>query len=214
MTETTETINQQIAHVPFNGQTVDAVDGETRGEYFVVFKPLCENLGVAYNGQYERLSRQPWSVIRMIRTTGSDGKTYEMTCIDRQTMVMWLATIDVNRLKSDDARRVVAEYQKECAKALDDYFFQGFAVKEDDYDTVCRALLIVKDKLDRSNAAVKSLETQVDVQDRFIDELRPKALVADAVFAPSKTLYTVTEAARYMADIVPGVKREGNCSRC
>lgn len=208
MTETTENINQQIVHVPFNGQTVDAVAGDNQNTYFVALKPICKNIGVEYSAQYRRLNRQPWATIAMMAIVGDDGKTRDMVCVDRQTLVMWLATIDSTRLESDDARRVVAEYQKECAKALDDYFFQGFAVKEDDYDTVCRALLIVKDKLDRSNAAVKSLETQVDVQDRFIDELRPKALVADAVFAPSKTLYTVTEAARYMADIVPGVKRE------
>lgn len=208
MTETTETINQQIVHVPFNGQTVDAVAGDNQNTYFVALKPICKNIGVEYSAQYRRLNRQPWATIAMMAIVGDDGKTRDMVCVDRQTLVMWLATIDSTRLESDDARRVVAEYQKECAKALDDYFFQGFAVKEDDYDTVCRALLIVKDKLDRSNAAVKSLETQVDVQDRFIDELRPKALVADAVFAPSKALYTVTEATRYMADIVPGVKRE------
>lgn len=56
--------------------------------------------------------------------------------------------------------------------------------------------------------ALKAADRSMKKKDAMIAELRPKALVADAVFAPSKTLYTVTEAARYMADIVPGVKRE------
>lgn len=56
--------------------------------------------------------------------------------------------------------------------------------------------------------ALKAADRSMKRKDAMIAELRPKALVADAVFAPSKTLYTVTEAARYMADIVPGVKRE------
>lgn len=56
--------------------------------------------------------------------------------------------------------------------------------------------------------ALKAADRAMKKKDAMIAELRPKALVADAVFAPSKTLYTVTEAARYMADIVPGVKRE------
>ena len=56
--------------------------------------------------------------------------------------------------------------------------------------------------------ALKAADRSIKRKDAMIAELRPKALVADAVFAPSKTLYTVTEAARYMADIVPGVKRE------
>ena len=56
--------------------------------------------------------------------------------------------------------------------------------------------------------ALKAADRSMKWKDAMIAELRPKALVADAVFAPSRTLYTVTEAARYMADIVPGVKRE------
>lgn len=56
--------------------------------------------------------------------------------------------------------------------------------------------------------ALKAADRSMKRKDAMIAELRPKALVADAVFAPSRTLYTVTEAARYMADIVPGVKRE------
>lgn len=56
--------------------------------------------------------------------------------------------------------------------------------------------------------ALKAADRSMKRKDAMIAELRPKALVADAVFAPSKTLYTVTEAARYMADIVPGVKRD------
>lgn len=208
MAEITETINTQIVHVPFHGQTVDAIDDGPRGEYLVVFKPLCENLGLDPRGQQQRLERQPWAVACMMHATGADGKTYQMLCIDRQTMVMWLATIDVNRLKSDEARRVVAEYQKECAKALDSYFSNGFAVNSDDFETVCKALLIAKDKLDERDATVKSLETLNGVQDKYIDELEPKALIADAVFLPSVTSYTVTEATRYIAGIVPGIKRD------
>lgn len=34
-------------------------------------------------------------------STGSDGKTYEMTFIDRRTFTMWLATIDTGRLKNE-----------------------------------------------------------------------------------------------------------------
>ncbi|TNU89040.1 hypothetical protein FIC87_12635 [Eggerthella lenta] len=198
---------QEIVQVPFNGQTISAHD-DGEGNYTVALKPLCENVGIAFNGQYERLSRQPWAVIRMMRTTGSDGKTYQMVMIDRQTMIMWLATIDTSRLKSDQARAVVTAYQKECAKALDDYFFKGVAVNRGDFETVAKALLIVKDELDQKTALVETLEMQSECQDRFIDKLRPKALLAEAVVEPSDATYTVTEATRYLANIVPGVKRQ------
>lgn len=56
--------------------------------------------------------------------------------------------------------------------------------------------------------ALKAADRSMKRKDAIIDELRPKALVADAVFAPSRTLYTVTEAARSIANIIPDVRRE------
>ena len=56
--------------------------------------------------------------------------------------------------------------------------------------------------------ALKAADRSMKRKDAIIDELRPKALVADAVFAPSQTLYTVTEAARSIANIIPDVRRE------
>lgn len=120
--------NNSIVQVPFNGQIIEAQkEGDT---VLVALKPLCENIGVAFNGQFERLKRQPWAVVRMTRTTGADGKTYNMTMIDRRTFTMWLATIDTSRLKSESARDVVVAYQREAADALDRYFNTGVAVNE------------------------------------------------------------------------------------
>lgn len=105
MTEIVESINQQIVHVPFNGQTVEAIGGDVRGEYLIVFKPLCENLGLDPRGQQQRLERQPWAVACMVHATGADGKTYQMFCIDRQTMVMWRKpTPTLSGLPTDVAR--------------------------------------------------------------------------------------------------------------
>ena len=61
-------------------------------------------------------------------STGSDGKTYEMTFIDRRTFTMWLATIDTGRLKNERTRELVCVYQCEAADALDKYFNEGAAV--------------------------------------------------------------------------------------
>lgn len=56
--------------------------------------------------------------------------------------------------------------------------------------------------------AIKAADRSMKRKDAMIAELQPKALVADAVFAPSQTLYTVTEAARSIANIIPDVRRE------
>ena len=111
-----------LTEIPFHNQTILAQQ-QADGEVFVPLKPVCENLGIAYNGQYERLQRQEWAVVRMTRTTGADGKTYNMTAIDRRTFAMWLATIDTARVKNEDAKNLIVAYQCEAADVLDAYFF-------------------------------------------------------------------------------------------
>lgn len=120
--------SNSIVQVPFNGQTIEAQkDGDT---VLVALKPLCENIGVDFLGQSQRLSRQPWATMCVIHAVAADGKQREMTAIDRRTFTMWLATIDTNRLKSEKAKDVVVTYQREAAEVLDRYFNTGIAVNE------------------------------------------------------------------------------------
>lgn len=111
-----------LTEIPFHNQTILAQQ-QADGEVFVPLKPVCENLGIAYNGQYERLQRQKWATIRMTRTVGADGKNRDMTAIDRRTFSMWLATIDTARIKNEDAKNLIVAYQCEAADVLDAYFF-------------------------------------------------------------------------------------------
>ncbi len=162
--------------VPFRAQTVEAFD-DGEGGYLVALKPLCENLGIAYSGQYERLNRQPWAAVRITRTTGSDGKTYQMVTIDRQTLVMWLATIETRRIKSESARDVIVAYQRECAQVLDSYFSKGIAatpqrIEEMLADPDFAIGLLQELKREREEKALR---------ERRIAQLEPKARFADAV---------------------------------
>jgi hypothetical protein len=117
-----------ISQIPFNGQVIEA---QKQGDRILVaLKPLCENIGVEYTGQLQRLKKQPWSTMGVIPTVAADGKQRDMSAIDRKTFTMWLATIDTNRLKNEIARDNLVAYQREAADALDRYFNTGVAVNE------------------------------------------------------------------------------------
>ena len=175
----------QIVHVPFNGQTIDAALDEKSGAWLVALRPICENIGVAFNAQRERLNRQPWAVVRMTRSTGADGKTYEMVMVDRQTLVMWLATIDTSRVRSDEARSVVVAYQRECAKVLDAYFMPTHKEMVD-----ASQLLADPDFAVRTFTALKEARDGQARAERRAQRLLPKALVGEAV-EPSGTNFGI-----------------------
>lgn len=93
------------------------------GEKRVAIKPICEALGISIQGQLEKLKSDPIlsSVIKMIFTTGSDGKEYEMQTIPFKYVFGWLFRIDSRNVK-EEAREAVLKYQLQCYDALFDYF--------------------------------------------------------------------------------------------
>lgn len=176
-------MNGDIVEVPFNGSMMIAQRFDD-GEIYAALKPICENIGIAYNGQWERLKRTPWATVRIIRTVGADGKQRDMVAISRKTLTMWLATIDTNRLSDEQARHNVTVYQKEAAEALDKYFNEGGAIRvsdaDSDEDIMARAVLVAQKTIKQKNQQIAEQQTR-------IVELEPKARFADAVAASDGT---------------------------
>lgn len=62
-----------IQTVHFHNQEIQVLNYE--GKPYVVMKPICENIGLAWNGQLERIRRNGVLAqgIRMIRTPSKGG---------------------------------------------------------------------------------------------------------------------------------------------
>ena len=188
-------MSNDIVEVPFNGSAMIAQRFDD-GEIYTALKPICENIGIAYNGQWERLNRTPWATVRIIRTVGADGKQRDMTAISRKTLTMWLATIDTNRLKDEQARKNVTVYQQEAAEALDKYFNEGGAIRVSDADSdegiLARAVLVAQKTIERKNQQLRAKDAQ-------IKELAPKAKALDD-FTDVKDTLLIRDAAKVLSN--------------
>lgn len=114
-----------IVQIPFHGTAIHALSDE--GKPLVSLRHACEAIGLDLQTQMAKLKKKSWAVIGLNPTTGADGKTYQMTMIDRRTMTMWLATIETNRVKPE-SRPILEAFQNEAADALDSYFHDGGAI--------------------------------------------------------------------------------------
>lgn len=110
-----------IEVVQFHGDEIQAVRGEDE-QVWVVVKRVCEALEIDDRSQRKRLDRCPWAVGVMMTATAPDGKTYQTFCLSLDSLPMWLATIDVKRVKAEARDKLIA-YQRECAHVLRDHFF-------------------------------------------------------------------------------------------
>lgn len=196
-------MSDDIVEVPFNGSMMLAQKFDD-GEIYTALKPICENIGIAYNGQWERLNRTPWATVRMMRTVGADRKQRDMVAVNRKTLAMWLATIDTNRLKDEHARHNVTVYQQEAAEALDKYFNEGGAIRvsdaDSDEDILARAVLVAQKTIERKNQ-------QLRAKDARIMELEPKARALDA-FTDVEDRLLIRDAAKILSNTGTPIKEK------
>ena len=108
-------------------------------------RELCNNLGVSWHAQYERIKGDIvlGAVVRVIRTTAIDGKSYETLTLPLEYLNGFLFTMSDKRLKNKNSREKLVLYKRECYKVLFGYFNQGFAlnVKKLEDPSVQKALI-------------------------------------------------------------------------
>lgn len=115
----------QIQTIQFNHQSL--VTFEQNGTHYTAMKPICENIGLCWDGQRQRIQRdEVLSEGAVIITVPSNGGDQQMICLPIEYINGWLFGIDINRCKPE-IRDTLIKYKKECYQALHDYWFKGKA---------------------------------------------------------------------------------------
>jgi hypothetical protein len=93
------------------------------GDKMIAVKPICDAIGIASNGQIEKIKVDPLlaSTYKTVLSVGADGKDREMFSIPFKYVFGWLFRIDSRNVK-EEARAAVEKYQAECYDALYDHF--------------------------------------------------------------------------------------------
>lgn len=115
----------QLMSVPFQGDTLFLV--EHNGEPYAPVKPYCENLGLAWQPQAQKLQSHSrrWSITILV-IVAADGKRREMLCLPLRKFPAWLNSIDVRKTKPE-LRAKLERYQEECDEVLWRYWNDGRA---------------------------------------------------------------------------------------
>lgn len=112
--------NSPVAQVPFYDNSIEAVRADD-GTIMVSLKRVCESLGVSMQGQHEKLSKCEWATVKIILTVAEDGKRRRLTMIDLESLPMWLATINVSKVRIA-VRPKLLQYQREARAVLAAWF--------------------------------------------------------------------------------------------
>jgi hypothetical protein len=156
-----------IEKVNFAGGQIYAVN--QNGVVYVSIRKLCEELGIDPKSQVDKLKKlalegDDWAVAVIITSTGSDGKSYDMTCIPADSIPMWMITISPNKV--DESVRVkLKQYKNEAKKVLAEHFMPTSKTSD---DPVLQLLAVAtqtrKDQL--------ALSTKVNQLEARVEEVR------------------------------------------
>lgn len=97
------------------------------GKPHIAFRPAVTEIGLSYSRQLKKIKGRSWAVVAQTATTGADGKRYEMDVVPVRTFLMWLATVNENRV-AESARPTLVAFQNETADAIEAYWTGGGAV--------------------------------------------------------------------------------------
>lgn len=107
--------------VDFHGDDIETLEHD--GRPWVAMRRICENIGLAWQGQAEKLRNQSEKFsFKDIVTAGLDGKKYEMLCIPDGKLALWLASINPTKIPDERTRERLELYQSKCAIVLHDYW--------------------------------------------------------------------------------------------
>ena len=107
----------EVVRVAANGAV-----GKVDGEYWVSVKKVCENLGIDFNRQHQKLKSDPAYDTKLIKVKTAGGMQ-EMFCIPLNQLNGWLYTINPNKVKAVAKEKLLA-YKKECQEVLYNHFLQ------------------------------------------------------------------------------------------
>lgn len=117
--------------------TAVVVDEDGKQEIYVPLRPICDYLGLAWAGQYQRINRDAVlsEAATSVTVTHTDvgrtmgTKTSDMICLPLKYLNGWLFGVNVGRVKEELRERLI-RYQKECYEVLAQAF-QSPATRSD-----------------------------------------------------------------------------------
>ncbi|ATW60826.1 antirepressor [Gordonia phage BENtherdunthat] len=166
-------MSAELVQIPVPGTDRSVFATNVDGCPFVSLRHACESVGVAMQGQLTKLKGRSWARVTMIVTRDSAGRAQEMVMIDRRTFIMWLATIDPNRV-SDEARPIVEAFQAEAADALDAYFSTGVAVATESNLSQFDILRAAIDRLEESERIAAEAKQIAERSEARLDGIEGK----------------------------------------
>ena len=125
--------------VDFYGDAIVAIRAGD-GTVYIPVRPICDLLGVDWNGQRRRINRDPVlsQEAKGVDVTSTPGGTQSMICLPLDYISGFLFGLNASRTKPEFQERII-RYQRECYKVLAEAFQEGRLTTDPTLDDLLRS---------------------------------------------------------------------------
>ncbi len=119
--------NEEVALVPLDQRTVEFYGDEITAvliedddpQVYVPLRPICEYLGLTWQGQHDRVRRDPVlsDAMRSVSVTLTEAGARTMLCLPLEYLPGWLFGISTNRVRPE-LQEKITRYRRECFRVL------------------------------------------------------------------------------------------------
>ncbi|MFW6182296.1 MAG: phage antirepressor N-terminal domain-containing protein [Chloroflexota bacterium] len=155
--------------------TAVAVQEEGRRQVYVPVRPVCDQLGIAWSAQRNRINRDPvlseamTVVIVTITTEGATPtQSREMLCLPLDYLNGWLFGINASRVKEAVRDRLI-RYQRECYQVLYEAFQEGRLRTDSTFEELLQQESDAVQAYKMALAVVKLARNQIMLEARLED---------------------------------------------
>lgn len=151
-----------LVNVEFYGDQLMIVNHN--GEPYVPMKPVVENMGLAWQSQLYKISKNPkrWGITKMVIPTQSGMQ--EMVCLPLRKLFGWLATVSPNKVNPDIKDKII-RYQDECDNVLWQYWTNKHQSMQDELNK-----LIAQESISQAKGSFHGKGLNIRKQEKRVNE--------------------------------------------
>lgn len=151
-----------LVNVEFYGDQLMIVNHN--GEPYVPMKPVVENMGLAWQSQLYKVSKNPkrWGITKMVIPTQSG--TQEMVCLPLRKLFGWLATVSPNKVNPSIKDKII-RYQDECDNVLWQYWTGKHQSMQDELNK-----LIAQESISQAKGSFHGKGLNIRKQEKRVNE--------------------------------------------
>lgn len=170
MANHTQAAPSRAITVPFNGADLYVVEHESQP--YTPMKPIITGMGLTWHGQHAKIkaNARRWGILEL--RIPSSGGLQDMLCMPLRKLPGWLSGIEAGKVKNEETRAKVVDYQNECDDVLWQYWNDGIAINPRALYSVNPGDVLTKAEADTLRQTIESMAKKLSpdtkVQGKFI----------------------------------------------